>query len=1198
MCDPQQKVKNKKTDAQSQKMKHHHHSKQNRRHPHHHQQTFRQSDEDDQDTHSTAEDSLLSDHLPHHQHPHRYRHRPNHGRLSLSETSFASSYDSSSSTFSSSSATDSSSSASSSSNSSSTSASSSSLSFESSSEGSDRFLLRRPQHSQSCTNIYEKYNEDGDDTAPLIGSRGHAGKQKRAERKSSHNSAKQGTQKKTQESTSFRKSKSMEALTCPPEKEGHANDEEREKKRNEVRKNLMKEKMKFSAFLNEITRQVLSPMRLTTLGVTDAQKTSSTEPTSVRSNKSEINTGRSRQQSSRPVSADSVDSRRSSHAHLSKSKSSQHHHRSHRSPDSPDHMQAKPRSCTDINCLERHPSCSQTSQHCSQSPCCKRHRRRNQEDHIQRCYHHSLRRSPSHHGHPRDKSPYHHHRRCYSPVFYPNHGDSDSSSYRHDKRSPRNHHDGGRYSSLTHPHRTDYHDPAIYSQGEHHSRYLHGYHNHGNVPRCEEHHNRASTHQIRNSKDHHRSNQLNTKRPTTPRHGNQAHSCDQSDKPHSKHHRGDHRGLVQHHSLKDQHHHGIPHSDHPNRHHGDQRSGIQQHNQRVHGDGGHRPHQRAQQLGDHHGPGYQHQQRGSHHSPNHQHQHGDDHKDVHQPDDEESQNSYQEHRYGAHHSPNRLHYHGDKHSPNHEDHHSNLHQHSHREQQSAGHQRRDHHSPNGQHHSRDHTGSHRQHHRGEHKNSNSHHQHEGHHSRTHENPHGDPSHHEPHQNKRLSKNEPEHEDKHNDMNRRSAASLPPHQKKGVLSCKLDSTKKMTSPSGRDEEQTDFTGPSVPQETTHEVDKIMILQEDHEGLQQSYLKSEVQMESFGEFLNSHKLLEEELQRTRVELSNLTESFKILHENCSSTQQTNSLLEQKLNSVTKSMEGERERLSRRISALTEKLAGAKYANNADTLHVNSALDKTNDHFHPDDAISQVMLPLAPPPVQFMDSHNYEKVKAAGQEQCLGSVPEEEESDWSEIGEEIPRFILTSSNRSQAWMHREGNADKDSESGGEEIVRYQSPRPLQVPHFQFTIHNEILPAPPANACLSSMTGENTFRITASQNLGSTMLIRSTSLEEIPLACHQMPKELRGTEAMMDLHHSGDEASDDMDNEIIHHWRTNNKRDGRSSEVDSAPCSLQYVEQMLNQFMCEPQRGEGICQSRWEMHGWTGGIAEEVLGGEQTQL
>ncbi|XP_077360994.1 uncharacterized protein LOC144006160 isoform X2 [Festucalex cinctus] len=1110
MCDQQQKVKHKKTDAKSQEMKQHH-SKQNQHHPHHHHHKFHQSDEDNQDTHSTAEDSLLSDHLPHHHHhhhhdSHHYHHKLSHDQLSLSETSFTSSYGSSSSTFSSSSTTASSSSCSSSSNSSPTSASSSSLSSESSSEGSGRFLLRRPQHSQSCTNISEKckYVEEGEDAAPLIGNRGHGGKQKQEKGKSARNGSKQGTQKKTHES--FRKSKSMEALTRPAEKDGHANEEEEERRKNEVRKNLMKEKMKFSAFLNEITRQVLSPMRLTTLGVTNAQKASSSEPTSVRSRKSESNADPSRQQSRRPVSADSVDSSRYSHNQLSKSKSA-HHHRSRRSPDSPNHVQARPRSCTDISCLERHPSWSQTSQRCSRSPSCKQHRRR----HYIGCRHHSDRHGPSYHRYPRSKSP-HHRRRRYSPVFYPSHGDSDSSSYYHDKRSPRSH-DGGHSGGFT-PHHADCRDPTFHQQSD--RRYQ--FYNHANVPRYgdhhsamyhrEEHHNRAAAHhQIRNtssasphhkdhpSKTHHHSNHLNMKRPTTPRHGNQAQGCDQSNKPYSKHHHGNHHGIEQHHSF---------------------RPG----NRGDHGDGGHHPHQKAKpnEFGEHHRP--------SHRSPNRQRHSGDDLKELHRPDDEESQNSYQEHRSGSHHSPNR------------DDHHT---QHGGR------------HSPNGQHHNRDHVNSHRQHHHGDHKSPNSQ-KHEGHHSRNHQN------HHEPHQNKLLSKNEPEHEDKRVLINRESAPGLPPHQKKAVLSCKMDSTRKMISPSGRDEEQTDFTGPSKLQEATHEMDKIMTLQEENEGLQQSLLKSAVKMEYFGEFLNSHKLLEEELQRTRVELSNLTESFKILHENCSSTQQTNSLLEQKLNSMTRSMEGERERLSRRISALTEQLAGAKFDNNMDTSNINSVLNQTNEHLHLDDAVSQVMLPLAPPPLQFMDSQNYEKVTTTtGQEQCLGSVPEEEESDWSEMGEEIPRFILTGSNRSQAWMHREGDMDKDSESGG-------------------------------------MTGDSTFRITAGQNLGSTVLIRSASLEELPLACHQMPKELRGTEAMMDLHHPGDEASDDLDNEIIHHWRTT--RDGRASEAESAPCSLQSVEQMLNRFMCEPQPGEGICQSRSEMHGWTGGIAEEVLGGEQTQL
>lgn len=52
----------------------------------------------------------------------------------------------------------------------------------------------------------------------------------------------------------------------------------------------------------------------------------------------------------------------------------------------------------------------------------------------------------------------------------------------------------------------------------------------------------------------------------------------------------------------------------------------------------------------------------------------------------------------------------------------------------------------------------------------------------------------------------------------------------------------------------------------------VLQEQNEGLQQSLLKTAVRMECLGEeFISSQKVLEEELQRTRVELSNLTERF---------------------------------------------------------------------------------------------------------------------------------------------------------------------------------------------------------------------------------------------------------------------------------------------------------------------------------------
>lgn len=53
----------------------------------------------------------------------------------------------------------------------------------------------------------------------------------------------------------------------------------------------------------------------------------------------------------------------------------------------------------------------------------------------------------------------------------------------------------------------------------------------------------------------------------------------------------------------------------------------------------------------------------------------------------------------------------------------------------------------------------------------------------------------------------------------------------------------------------------------------IIQEQNEGLHHSLLKTAVRMECLGEeFMSSQKLLEAELQRTRTELSNLTERFE--------------------------------------------------------------------------------------------------------------------------------------------------------------------------------------------------------------------------------------------------------------------------------------------------------------------------------------
>ncbi|CAG5877386.1 unnamed protein product [Menidia menidia] len=374
--------------------------------------------------------------------------------------------------------------------------------------------------------------------------------------------------------------------------------------------------------------------------------------------------------------------------------------------------------------------------------------------------------------------------------------------------------------------------------------------------------------------------------------------------------------------------------------------------------------------------------------------------------------------------------------------------------------------------------------------------------------------------------------------------------------------------------------------TDELGKIMMLQNQNEGLHQSLLQTAVRMECLGEeFISSQKVLETELHKTRMELSNLMDRFRRLQDNCSSAQHSNNILEQKLHSVAQNMEGERERLNRRISELTVQLTGKGTG-----------------------ALTTVTS-IPPPPAQFMDSQEYGKAKAV-QELSLGSVPEEEESDWSEIGEETPRLILMGSNR--AWRHQEADVDKDSESGGEDGVRRHSPRPLQIPKLQFTIHNDFFPPQHANSCSSGFKNlsnvipdDESYRMATSQNFKSTILIRSASLEEIPLACHPVQKELRGTEAMMNLHHSEEEIIEDLHNEIIHHWRISNDRDtvrsvteSRGPEADGSLASLHSAERMLNHLICDPQFSEQSEPGRAEVQEWARGIPEEVLKGERTKL
>nr|XP_033489391.1 LIM domain-containing protein A isoform X2 [Epinephelus lanceolatus] len=1312
MCDHQEKDRKHGKNANSKipQMKHHHQNQ-----GHHHRQKSHQSDDNDShDTHSTADDSLFSD-LPsghqhqhdedktHHPHSHHYHRKQNHRHVSLSEapsssstassSSSSSSHSTSSSSVSSSSSSSSpsssSSSSSSSSFSSSSSTSSSSLSSNSSSDCSDRHPLKKAQHSQSCTDISGKHKhfEEEDDTVPLIDKRGYqnrlSAKQKQEKGKSSHSGPTKGTKNRATRGSGYdgsvRKSKSMEALTGPKEKDWHENEDENEQERrkSEAKKNLMKEKMKFSAFLNEITRQVLSPMRLTTLGVTDAQRPCSPGQASVRSSKGDSSTEKHSQPRSRHDTAESVCS--SKYSHTSKDSSqpshskSSHQRQRHRSTGSP--HRTGHRSCTDVRCLKRSQSWSQASQHRSHSPSYEHNHHRHQgDDHASSHHHlHGDRNSPCYNHHHRDHhntSHHHHHGHHHSPLYH--HGDHHNKSHHHrDHKDTSYHYYHGDHHHGDHRHHGSHHSPSHHRHHEDH---------HITTPR-KGHHTPTHYYEEHHSSGHRRhSDHPTIERPTTPRHhGRQSltsdtiyhhhgdhhsephhhhyhHHRDHHSEPHHHHHHRHHHQIPGHHhhygnkhNESQQHHHGDHHSElhhhqhgeHHNsghqhhcdehhseshhHHHGDHHSPSHQHHhddhhsqghQHQHHHGDHHGESHHHHHGDHHSPGHQHHHDG-HHSSGHQHHHDGHHSSGHQHHHGDHHSSAHEHQHGDHHSTGHQHHHGDHHSPGHQHQHENHHGSGHQHHHSPGHQHHhdDHHSPGHQHHHDDHHSTGHQHHHDDHHSPGHQHQHEDHHSPGHQHHHSPghqhhhDDHHSPgHQHHHGDHHSPSHQhgdSHHNQPHTKNnnlghdghhAGSPPLPKKLESLSSKANSSRNTSSPSSQDEEQTSFIGPSSDKEKPHELGRIMVLQEQNEGLHQTLLKTAVRMECLGEeFMSNQKLLEAELQRTRMELSSLTERFGRLHDNCSSTQQTNSLLEQRLHSVAQSMEGERERLNRRISALTKQLADAKYANSVETFNVTSVLHKTELHFQTDDAMNQVVPPIAPPPAEFMDNHTYEKAKAGGQEQPLGSVPEEEESDWSELGDETPRFILTGSNRVPVWRHREAD-DKDSESGGEEILRRHYPRPLQIPHLQFTMHNENLS--------DGTAGEDTFRISTSPNHGSAILIRSASLEEIPLARHHMQKELRGTEAMMDLHHQGGEATGDLDNEIIHHWRTNNDRDAamvrlsRTSEADSSLTGLQSAERMFNHFMCGAQPAEGQGQGRAEVHSWTGGIPDELLKGERTQL
>lgn len=256
--------------------------------------------------------------------------------------------------------------------------------------------------------------------------------------------------------------------------------------------------------------------------------------------------------------------------------------------------------------------------------------------------------------------------------------------------------------------------------------------------------------------------------------------------------------------------------------------------------------------------------------------------------------------------------------------------------------------------------------------------------------------------------------------------------------------------------------------------------------------------------------------------------------------------------------------------------------------------------DEAANQIMLPSTPPPIQFMDHSHYGK---AGDDQALGPVPEEEESDWSEMGDEVRHCVPIGHQEGAAiltWIRghqsRWVEGDTESESGGEEPVRKYLPRPLQIPHLQFTVHPETLPIPVADVSPSSFQtshgdpADDHHHSPPSRKLGSPIRILSASMEEISdagLALQELKGHLKCTEAVMDLHGDAAEYTEE-ETKIVLSWTEGHGHGmaggggGGGGGSGARQSTLHEAERLLHCYISQAPSG----------------VAEEVLKGERTKL
>ncbi|XP_024921728.1 LIM domain-containing protein A-like [Cynoglossus semilaevis] len=337
--------------------------------------------------------------------------------------------------------------------SSSSSASSSSVNSNTSSECRVRCAFKKPWYSQSCTDISEKrgYFEEDCDTAPLIEMKGS--KRGSAKNKLATQSPVQECLPKTRTITSgsktdgnVRKSKSMEALVRPKDKGGHEDENEQGMRESDARKELVKEKMKFSAFLNEITRQVLSPVRLTTLGVKDAHPSCGPPQACGQSEKSEKRQRSQSASADSPASNQNVRSRKQPSVNQPPSKSF--HQNPMHNPAHSAALSVSPRtgSSTDVRCLKS-PQAHRHQKHYN-------HQHKGEHAFTPHCHESRNCNSQCHHPHH-----HHHHHQTHNSAYHP--------------EDLHNTFPNGRGHNKLHPH-------GDHPQEEHHLRHhRHGGHHHG-----------------------------------------------------------------------------------------------------------------------------------------------------------------------------------------------------------------------------------------------------------------------------------------------------------------------------------------------------------------------------------------------------------------------------------------------------------------------------------------------------------------------------------------------------------------------------------------------------------------------------------------------------------------------------------------------------------------------------------------------